>query len=276
MRIRTGVYWSAGARRGRNQDSLSLQHVMLRRGECLLALVCDGIGSLDCSEEASGYVAAAMTDWFYHEGKQLIWQGSGEEGILLALRRQLDRIQENLRKLQQQREIRTGTTCSGLLLIRNRYYFIHIGDSRIYRIREKTIPTIKRKYELKCLTRDDTNAEGYLLKCFGMDGLDRAVLECGRVRRRTAFLLCTDGLCPQGIEEHFAQTIGAALSRSGERRGRGNGRGRENDKGRRDGREHGSMGRRDVGLDRRLELLGEQAAYLGSRDNMAAVCVIIE
>ena len=96
MRIRSGVYWSKGAGHGKNQDSLSLQHVLLRTGECLFAIVCDGIGSLPYSEEASGYAVRRMTDWFYHEGKELICRGRSKELILLALQKQCCRMQEEL------------------------------------------------------------------------------------------------------------------------------------------------------------------------------------
>ena len=84
MRMHTGVYWSAGSEHAANQDSLSLQHIKLRKGECLLAVVCDGIGSLACSQEAGALAVRQMTDWFYQEGKELICENSAKEIILHA------------------------------------------------------------------------------------------------------------------------------------------------------------------------------------------------
>ncbi len=259
MRIQTGIYWSGAAGPGKNQDSLSLQHISLQRGECLLALVCDGIGSLACSEEASGCVVHSMTDWFYHEGKMLILQNSPKEMILLALQRQMCRLQESLKILQRTRNIQTGTTLSGLLLIGNRYYLIHIGDSRIYRIRKRIIPICKQKYHTVCLTKDDSSREGYLLKCLGMAGADRVLVESGRIKRKTGFLLCTDGYYRGSQSARIGQVLGPLLCRSGKnRRQKVLNRQKQNRQ-----------------FDRRLELLGEQAGKAGGRDHMAAVGILI-
>lgn len=256
MRIRTGVYWSAAAGRGRNQDSLSLQHVMLRKGECLLAAVCDGIGSLARSEEASGYAAHCMTDWFYHEGKKLICQNSTKEHILLALQRQLCHMQEHLKEFQRTEHIQTGTTLSALFLHRGRYYLIHIGDSRIYRIRKRIFPINRQFYNTGCLTADDRTSEGYLLKCLGMAGADRPILETGRIRKETAFLLCTDGFYHGNSPQRLGQVLGPLLAVQ---------RGRRN-----------PPDPAERQIDRRLELLGGAAQKAGSRDHMAAIAVYMD
>lgn len=255
MRIRTGVYWPADAGCGRNQDSLSLQHVMLQKGECLLAAVCDGIGSLARSEEASGYAVHCMTDWFYHEGKELICGNSSKEHILLALQRRLCHMQEHLKEFQKTEQIQTGTTLSALFLSKGRYYLIHIGDSRIYRIRKRTIPIKRQLYHTRCLTTDDRTPEGCLLKCMGMAGADRAILQTGRITKGTVFLLCTDGFYYGNDAKRLGQVLGPLLT---ERRGR---------RTLSDPAEHQ--------MDRRLELLGIEAQKAGSRDNMAAIAVCI-
>ena len=72
QRMHAGVYWQARPGYDRNQDSLTMQHILLQRGEGLLAVVCDGIGSLESAEEAGGIVVSRLTGWFYHEGKELI------------------------------------------------------------------------------------------------------------------------------------------------------------------------------------------------------------
>ena len=255
MRIRTGVYWSAGARRDANQDSLSLQHVAAGRGECLFAAVCDGIGSLAVSEEASGYAVRHMTDWFYQEGKELIYQNSPKELILLALQQQIGQIQEKQKKFQQNRNLQTGTTFSSILLIKNRYYLVHIGDSRIYQIRVKSIPIVKPKYNIVCLTRDDRNDKGFLLKCLGVSGRDRACFETGTVRKGTVFLLCTDGFFHGGGTERCRDVLGPVLNRKRQRAEK-------------------RAGSEEI-LERKLEMLGEHAIRSGSMDNMAAIAVVV-
>lgn len=262
MQLRTGVYWSAGARYGKNQDSLSMQHVRLARGECLLAVVCDGVGSLLDAGEASGLAARLMTDWFYQEGKELICQNSSKEIILLALQGQILHIQEILKKFQQFRQIQTGTTMSALLIVRGHYYIAHIGDSRIYEIRRRKLHG--RSHRVIPLTRDDKNEQGQLLRCLGVSGEDAARFTCGRIRRRSGFLLCTDGFYYVG-EKRIGETLGPAVS--GERRRRFCYAGRK---------QSGEESGKTAGISRRLELLGMQAEREGSRDNMAAVFVSAE
>ncbi len=261
MRIQTtGVYWSAAAGHGRNQDSLSLQHICLRKGECLLAAVCDGIGSLTASQEASGFVVHCLTDWFYHEGKNLILQNSSRELFLLALQRRFCHIQETLRQFQITQNSETGTTLSALLLIGNRYYLIHIGDSRIYRIRKRKIPIYRQKYHICRLTEDDKDQEGRLLKCVGVSGEDRATIETGRLLPQTCFLLCTDGFYRGNGKERIGQVLGPLLEMpKGEKRIR---------------TAQAATTEHNI-FDRRLELLGEQAMAAASKDHMAAVGIIV-
>jgi len=66
MRFISDAYWDRGMRKG-NQDSISLQEVRIKGKMAVFALVCDGIGGLDCGEAASGFVAEKMTEWFYKE-----------------------------------------------------------------------------------------------------------------------------------------------------------------------------------------------------------------
>ena len=269
MQIHTGVHWSVGVGHKINQDSLVLQHVALQKGECLLAIVCDGIGSMELSQKAGKIAVSHMTDWFYHEGKELIFQNKSKEIILLALQHQIGQIQKSLLYFQQNHNIITGTTCSGLLIVKNRYYLIHIGDSRIYQIRKNKIPFSKIKYRTRCLTVDDTDANRGLHKCLGASGTDRAVLETGRVSSDSIFLLCTDGFYGK-------------LDKGNGREGKA---GRNATKG--NAAKEDTMGKvlgplleqerrqDEAQIERRLELLAERARQSGSRDDMSAVCIVV-
>ena len=81
MQITTSSFWWKGRSASVNQDSLSLQHVRLGNGSAVLAVVCDGIGSLARGEEASGIAVRCLTQWFYGECRELIfafaWELSG-------------------------------------------------------------------------------------------------------------------------------------------------------------------------------------------------------
>ncbi len=249
MKMHAGVYWSAGVGHEKNQDSLSLQQASLQRGECLLAVVCDGIGSLQAAEDAGGIVVSHLTDWFYHEGKELICHNRSKEKILLALQGQIFQIQESLQRFQQKEHIQTGTTCSGILLTKRNYYLIHIGDCRIYLIRRTKNPFLKKQYHMQCLTKDDQDKRGHLFKALGLAGSDRAVFEAGKLRRHTGFLICTDGFYRQQKKEVMEQMLGPLILNSDSRL-------------------------KDQ-IERRLEMLGSLAAQQGSRDDMSAIGIIV-
>lgn len=242
MHFNTGYYWSPGGYSPGNQDSVSLQHVCVRGGEALLAVVCDGIGSLPGSENASGLVVYRLTEWFYHEGKDLIRGDTKGPLIMLALQKCIHGISQELIKFKESAGHATGTTCSALLMLGRSYYLIHIGDSRIYSIsKNNPIKRLIKKENicLRQLTRDDVDASGRLKKALGISIKDRADFDMGRIRRGEVFLLCTDGYY-RNNEDGIRTALGNPCADS---------------------------------LDRKLEMLGERAIKKGSRDNLSAIAV---
>lgn len=250
MQIYTGVYRSVRKGGRINQDSLSMQHIVLSGKECLLAVVCDGIGSLARAEEAGAIAVSGLTDWFYQEGRELFGKRASKESILISLQDQILRIQEFLRYFQKKEQLQTGTTCSALLLIGRRYYIVHIGDSRIYQLKKQ-----RRKglYVLVPLTRDDHDKSGRLCRALGLAGTDRAVFYTGRFGRKTGFLVSTDGFYKGNDEKMAAQMLGALLDKKRLRQD----------------------GQLQSKLNRRLEQLGREAFAGGNPDDKAAVGILI-
>ena len=272
MQITTSSFWWKGRSASVNQDSLSLQHVRLRSGSAVLAMVCDGIGGLARGEDAGGIAVYHLTQWFYGECRELILEKKSKELILLALQRQVYQIQELLLKFQQKEKIRSGTTMTCLLLIRRRYYLVHIGDGRLYLIRRRRfLPVILwRKAGLKCLTAEDRDEEGRLTKCLGAECRDRPFYDTGRIRGGSLFLMGTDGIWHGMDRKRLGQLFGNVWGRKSPGRPSGNICGKKNP-----GWLSGSVcgGKQ---LQRRLEMLAQQSADHGSLDNMAAVAVAVE
>lgn len=272
MQITTSSFWWKGRSASVNQDSLSLQHVRLGNGSAVLAVVCDGIGSLARGEEASGIAVRCLTQWFYGECRELIFERKSKELILLALQRQVYQIQELLLKFQQKEKIRSGTTMTCLLLIRRRYYLVHIGDGRLYLFRRrKFLPVILwRRVGVKCLTAEDRDKTGRLTKCLGAECIDRPFYDTGRIRRGSLFLLGTDGIWYGMDRNRLGQLFGNVWGRKdlGQISGKIP-----------DGKHPGQPGGNvcDIGqLQRRLEMMAQQSADRGSMDNMAAIAVVTE
>lgn len=184
MKMISGVYWDKGKRLW-NQDSLMLEQVMTGRGRVLMAAVCDGIGGLAEGENASGYLAEKLTETFYKRLIRQIGKGKGRKKIKYSLLRCFCDSFADLNRYGEGKEIQLGTTVSLLLIWKNRYMIFHLGDSRIYLLDRKGIRQI---------TRDHSDGRNGLTKCVGSFPFQYPDIHCGKIKRNSGFLLCSDGL----------------------------------------------------------------------------------
>lgn len=222
MRFLSGAYWDCG-KRLQNQDSLMIQQIVTRKGRVCLAVVCDGIGGLAEGEVASGYVIERMTANFYRQLVRLIEKGKRRKTIRNSIQRCLYSINAELSRYAKGKGILLGTTMSLLLLWEHQYLICHIGDSRIYRCRNR---------EPELLTTDHRGGRNRLLKCIGSFPFQQPDFQYGYVWRTQGFLLCTDGFSnrkqwneqlfspreikeEEQIERRLAQSAGA-VKRCGE------------------------------------------------------------
>ncbi len=188
MKILSGVYWDQGGR-AVNQDSVTLQQVMTRKGRVMMAAVSDGIGGLAEGEIASGYITERLIEDFYTKLVPLVGRKKGIKAIKRGLLRCFSDINENLKRYGQGKEIRLGATIS-LLFVWNRSYIImHLGDSRIYLCRNCRF----HKDRIRLLTEDHSGAGGGLTRCMGSFPFQYPDIQFGRLYGRSGFLLCTDG-----------------------------------------------------------------------------------
>ena len=182
MQIFTEYCWNKGEKTEKNQDSLAFCQIVTGRKRCLLAVVCDGIGSLSQSEEASGFVTEQLIVWFCRDGPK-IFKGKVRKGrILRAGQRTLYRLHDRMK--QGAPATGTGTTVSMIILVERRFFWWNAGDGRIYQGRRGKIP--------KLLTRDDV-LNHRLTRCVGSFSWQGVAVKSGYLRRKDTFLLCTDG-----------------------------------------------------------------------------------
>lgn len=181
MFIFTDYYWGKGEKTEKNQDSLAICQMVVRRRRCLMVLVSDGIGSLEESEKASGFVTEQLIGWFYRLGPKLFSRRRRKQRIVNAVKRELDRIRKEMQEIWGGK--RAGATLSMLLFSGRDFYIWNIGDSRIYK---------QRRGKVYQLTRDDLK-KGMLTKCIGTFPGREILAHHGRLRKGDAFLVCSDG-----------------------------------------------------------------------------------
>lgn len=172
------LYGGACLQNGRptNMDSLLLKSRRIDGIDALLAVVCDGVGSLSEGSYASGTAARMLGEWF-----DCI---SEIERIGLKLRDAASAANAQITAEAKRKGIQTASTLSALLLVATAYYIVHVGDSRIYSYDGKS---------LSLLTSDDVSQSGKLTACIGRT--DETVLQYSEgTATDHIFLICSDGL----------------------------------------------------------------------------------
>jgi serine/threonine protein phosphatase PrpC len=146
MEIRPGVeaagLTDVGCQRENNEDSLAYwepnaEEEFLRKGR--LAVIADGMGGYEGGQEASRLAVETIREVYGRvSGDDL--QGALLQGFEAAH----DRIR---RYAEEHPELEgMGTTCTALALNGPRLYFAHVGDSRLYLVRGRTITRLTRDH----------------------------------------------------------------------------------------------------------------------------------
>jgi serine/threonine protein phosphatase PrpC len=204
-------------RRQNNEDAFCLQP------ETGLFAVADGMGGYEGGEvasrlavEALGSVCGKLTrdaeaTWPYAADPALTL---GENLLTVAVRHANDRVLEQRTGLLSS----MGSTVAALLVDprspQPEAVIGHVGDSRVYRLRDGVLEPLTRDHSLYC----DLLAQGadlppkheypyanVITRALGMDALQPEVRR-ERLRPGDTFLLCTDGLL-----EKLPETVLAAL-----------------------------------------------------------------
>lgn len=134
-----------GMRRTSNQDSLSLiiaDTPELYRDRGHMLLVADGMGAHAAGELASKLAADGIPH-LYHKYREI----SPPEALQRAIRETNNEIHR--RGSANPDFHNMGTTCSILLLLPQGALAAHIGDSRIYRLRDKTLEQLTFDHSLQ-------------------------------------------------------------------------------------------------------------------------------
>lgn len=202
MHFISEVYWNRGERMS-NQDTLSLQDVGIGKKRIVFSLICDGMGGLEEGEQASGYVAEQMTEWFYQEAVSMVKRHKNGKKLLYAGVRVLYECNERMRVCARERKICFGTTITALLLAGRRYYIWQSGDSALYRI----MSPAAGKERMKRLTKGHSTDRHTLTRCIGSFPWQRPDIRKGRLLiKRNTFLLCSDGFW-QRMDEEQLKTV---------------------------------------------------------------------
>lgn len=178
-------------RRARNDDACAVCTPGGAEGRYrgALAAVADGVASAEAGGEAARAAISGFLSDFYSTPET--WS------IKQAASRVLHSLNSWLyRQGGGSSEIRQGwlTTFSAVIFKGASAHLIHIGDSRIYRLRQNP----KGESDLECLTRDHSRAlspgRTFLSRALGMDAHIEIDYRCEPLQNGDIFLVSSDGI----------------------------------------------------------------------------------
>lgn len=186
IKLKGGFATDIGISREKNEDSIILQAIEQQGEWFAVGAVCDGIGGLEQGEVASRLMISELKSWFERVSQ---WINIAQIDANALFSQLIQDVQEWNRKVCEYcsvHQIRSGTTLSLLMIIRNQYYIIHVGDSRIY----------KYNGSMEQLTQDEVtekNGKNYLNNFIGKSEQLKYTTASGVLNVGDVFLYCSDG-----------------------------------------------------------------------------------
>jgi serine/threonine protein phosphatase PrpC len=146
MKVRTGIDLSVqsdiGCLRQNNEDSFGYwepedDQQFLRKGR--LAVVADGMGGYEGGQEASRLAVETLVE---------VYRDFGGDDPQAALVEALQAAHEQIREYSfAHPELRgMGTTCTAAAIVQDALHYVHVGDTRLYLIRDGQITRVTRDH----------------------------------------------------------------------------------------------------------------------------------
>lgn len=201
MEIIVGAVSDKGNVKEVNQDNFLVKIYEDKLEDIGLFVICDGMGGLAYGEIASSTAVKCFKEWF-EENYEVVVHNKNEEEIIFLMTNVLKEINEKIIAYGKKVEARVGTTVSALLICNGKYYIVHIGDTRIYKIDKKlrqltedhTLVAMNVKNNI--MTKEEAKInprKNVLTQCIGVKENIEVFKSLGKVLKNDIFILCCDG-----------------------------------------------------------------------------------
>lgn len=186
----------AGVVRSFNEDSIASE---LDLG---LAVVADGMGGYKAGDVASGMVTSILLD----EVKRRIREVHDGSSIEEILRDAVLKANQSIYKVSQANPQYQGmgATLVATLFYDNQLYFIHVGDSRLYLLRQGKLKALTQDHSILqeqmgagLISSEDAKAShnrNLVTRAVGVESVVECEVERQVVQPGDIYLLCSDGL----------------------------------------------------------------------------------
>jgi protein phosphatase len=209
---------NVGMKRTHNEDSFAIF------ADKNLVVVADGMGGHASGEVASKMAVDAMKEFFDATSKDpdATWpykmdkhRGYEENRLVTAIKLANLRIYECAQREPRYRGM--GTTIVAIVGTREGIYIAHVGDSRVYRIRDHQIEQLTEDHSLlndyqkmrKLTAEEIANFphKNVIVRALGMRDTVKVDTRLEAPRVGDVFVLCSDGLCGPVSDEDILQIV---------------------------------------------------------------------
>lgn len=218
MRIEVAGQTDVGRKRTHNEDNFAIL------AEYGLYVVADGMGGHASGEVASQLAIDTLEQFFAATGDDpdRTWpykmdrtKGYEENRLITGIKLSNLRIYETAQHNSKQRGM--GTTLAALFAVEGGLYVAHVGDSRVYRIRDGHIEQLTEDHSLlndykkmKHLTEEEIANfphKNVIVRALGMKETVKVDTRFEAPRSGDIMLLCSDGLCGPVTDEQILEVV---------------------------------------------------------------------
>ncbi|MDF2558056.1 MAG: serine/threonine-protein phosphatase [Bacillales bacterium] len=203
-----------GSLKNINQDAFYVKSTTIGRKSIVFGIVCDGLGGLSSGEFASSLVVQSFIQWF----KRFQRGPSDKELELREISHDWKEIlhicNKKLLAFGERRNLQTGTTINAILIIKNQYMIVNVGDSRAFSIlkRIKQITNDHSIVSQEILDGRLTNKEAktdprrhILTKSIGAFDHVEADFYFGKIKGNQILIHCSEGFYKEVDAKELAQ-----------------------------------------------------------------------
>lgn len=213
MKLVIGAYSDIGISRKNNQDGLCIMQAEAGEQNICMTIICDGMGGLSKGELASTVTINEFKDWFEEDFPSIINRASFTD-IIDIWKMKILELSGQLKRYGTNHNLLLGTTFSGVLIIDDKYIWVHVGDSRIYHITKNQIKqltpdhtVIAREIKNGNMTLEEAKTsklKGKLTQCIGASQVVEPASGTGVLKKGETLLLCSDGFYHKFTEKEIA------------------------------------------------------------------------
>ena len=185
-----------------NQDSVCLKIADTKGyGQIVMGVMCDGMGGLEKGELASATVIRIFEDWFDHQLPRKIIRYTWE-GLSADWERMIKAANYKILDYGKKNQVTLGTTVSAILIIEGKYMIAHVGDSRVYKIKDSVEQLtedqtfVAREIKRGNMTEEQAKRDprrNVLTQCVGASGMVNPDILYGCAEAGSVYMLCSDG-----------------------------------------------------------------------------------